>query len=89
MQIDSNRRNLLTYCATGLVSSLVGIGPLSFAAEPESITIAQIVDMSAGQQDVSRDFMAGSKVAWQNLNTKGGIRGGKNSASRDGSGWHP
>lgn len=77
MQIDSNRRNLLTYCATGLVSSLVGIGPLSFAAEPESITIAQIVDMSAGQQDVSRDFMAGSKVAWQNLNTKGGIRGRK------------
>jgi ABC-type branched-subunit amino acid transport system substrate-binding protein len=47
------------------------------AAEPDALTITQIVDTSAQQQDVSRDFVAGSKVAWQTLNMKGGLRGRK------------
>ncbi|MES2609875.1 MAG: ABC transporter substrate-binding protein [Pseudomonadota bacterium] len=77
MQINSNRRSLVKYCATGMAASLMGFGPFSHAVDAEPMAIAQVVDMSAGQQDVSRDFMAGSKVAWQNLNARGGIRGRK------------
>lgn len=39
------------------------------------ITIAQVADMSAAQQDVSRDFLIGSRAAWQDLNARGGLRG--------------
>lgn len=40
-----------------------------------SITIAQIFDTSAAQQDVSKDFVIGSRAAWQDINARGGIRG--------------
>lgn len=41
------------------------------------MVIAQIVDTSAAQQDVSKDFLIGSRAAWQAINLKGGIRGVK------------
>lgn len=47
-------------------------------AAPDSqrtLAVAQIADMSPGQQDVSRDFLVGSRAAWQDLNARGGIRG--------------
>jgi ABC-type branched-subunit amino acid transport system substrate-binding protein len=37
--------------------------------------IAQIVDMSQAQQDVSKDFLIGSRAAWQDINLRGGIQG--------------
>lgn len=37
--------------------------------------VAQIVDTSQTQQDVSRDFLIGSRAAWQDINLRGGIRG--------------
>jgi len=40
-----------------------------------SLVVAQIVDLTFGQQDVSRDFLAGSRSAWQDLNARGGVRG--------------
>ena len=40
-----------------------------------SITVAQIVDFSQAQQDVSKDFLIGSRAAWQDINLRGGIRG--------------
>ena len=43
------------------------------AAAP--LAIAQIVDVSALQQDVSKDFLIGSRAAWQDINAKGGVRG--------------
>lgn len=36
--------------------------------------VVQIVDMSAGQIDVSQNFLVGSRAAWQDLNARGGIR---------------
>lgn len=39
------------------------------------ITVAQIVDTSPAQQDVSKDFLVGSRAAWQDINSKGGLRG--------------
>ncbi len=40
-----------------------------------TLSIAQIVDTSPEQQDVSRDFLVGSRAAWQTINTHGGLRG--------------
>lgn len=45
------------------------------AASSRSLTVAQLVDFSESQQDVSRDFLIGSRAAWQDINTRGGIRG--------------
>ena len=39
------------------------------------ITVAQIVDVSPEQQDVSKDFLIGSRAAWQDINARGGVRG--------------
>ncbi|KAF1047150.1 ABC transporter substrate-binding protein [Xylophilus sp.] len=43
------------------------------AARP--LGIVQIADTSPAQQDVSRDFLIGSRAAWQDLNARGGLRG--------------
>lgn len=45
------------------------------AAGSRSLTVAQIVDTSARQQDVSKDFLIGSRAAWQDINSRGGLRG--------------
>jgi ABC-type branched-subunit amino acid transport system substrate-binding protein len=45
------------------------------SARGSPITIAQIVDTSAAQQDVSKDFLIGSRAAWQDINARGGVRG--------------
>jgi ABC-type branched-subunit amino acid transport system substrate-binding protein len=44
-------------------------------AGQRSAVIAQIIDVSNEQQDVSRDFLIGSRAAWQDINAKGGVRG--------------
>lgn len=45
------------------------------AGNPHALVIAQIVDTSAAQQDVSKDFLVGSRAAWQDINSRGGLRG--------------
>jgi ABC-type branched-subunit amino acid transport system substrate-binding protein len=45
------------------------------AASSRSLVIAQIVDFSPAQQDVSKDFLIGSRAAWQDINARGGLRG--------------
>ncbi|MEO7954408.1 MAG: ABC transporter substrate-binding protein [Polaromonas sp.] len=45
------------------------------SSSPRSITVAQLVDFSPSQQDVSKDFLIGSRAAWQDINLRGGIRG--------------
>ena len=45
------------------------------ASSSRNIVIAQPVDFSAAQQDVSKDFLIGSRAAWQDINLRGGIRG--------------
>lgn len=38
-------------------------------------TVAQIVDMSTSQIDVSKDILVGSRAAWQEINARGGLMG--------------
>ena len=47
------------------------------AGSSRSLIVAQVVDYSLAQQDVSKDFLIGSRAAWQDINSRGGIRGRK------------
>ena len=49
--------------------------PAKLPAAQRSVAIAQIVDFSQAQQDVSKDFLTGSRAAWQDINLRGGING--------------
>ncbi len=57
--------------------SLAGATPLW--AQPSkaarAVTVGQIVDMSTSQIDVSKDFLVGSRAAWQEINGRGGLQG--------------
>jgi ABC-type branched-subunit amino acid transport system substrate-binding protein len=67
-----NRRQLL------LAGSACGVAGAALAQPAKangSITVAQIFDASAAQQDVSKDFLIGSRAAWQDINARGGVRG--------------
>jgi ABC-type branched-subunit amino acid transport system substrate-binding protein len=37
--------------------------------------VAQLVDVAGSEQDVARDFLVGSRAAWQEINARGGLRG--------------
>jgi ABC-type branched-subunit amino acid transport system substrate-binding protein len=71
------RRRLLQGGALAAMGHSAFASAPATAAEPAGrpYAIAQIMDMSAGQQDVSRDFVAGSRAAWQDVNAGGGLRG--------------
>jgi ABC-type branched-subunit amino acid transport system substrate-binding protein len=77
LHFSMQRRQWLQWSA----GTVLGSQSTAFAQMPGSrdnarpVTIAQIVDMSSGQQDVSRDFLTGSRAAWQDLQAKGGIKG--------------
>lgn len=49
--------------------------PAKPATASRSLMVAQLVDFSPAQQDVSKDFLIGSRAAWQDINARGGIRG--------------
>lgn len=72
-----NRRDLMLAAlgvgATG-TAPVWAQGP-SGAQGARTHTVAQIVDMSASQIDVSKDFLVGSRAAWKDINAKGGLRG--------------
>jgi ABC-type branched-subunit amino acid transport system substrate-binding protein len=73
-----------TYSRRDLISS-IGVAAYTAAAGAQSVNkstnssralvIAQIMDSTPGQLDVSRDFLIGSRAAWQEINAKGGING--------------
>src|SRR5512133_851748 len=45
------------------------------AGAPRILAVAQVVDNTPGQLDVSRDFLIGSRAAWQEVNKTGGVNG--------------
>lgn len=54
---------------------LLSASPVRNTDAERPLVVAQIVDLSVNQQDVSRDFLVGSRSAWQDLNARGGVRG--------------
>lgn len=75
MNENMNRRQFIA--ATG--TALGGIASQARAKPargmPAELTIAQVVDVSPAQQDVSKEFLIGARAAWQDINARGGIRG--------------
>jgi len=65
------RRTLLAGAAAAVA--------LPLAAQPRGsarpIAIGQLFDTSQSAQDVSKDFLIGSRAAWQDINSQGGVRG--------------
>lgn len=49
--------------------------PSKSASGARALTIAQIVDTSTSQIDVTKDFLVGSRTAWQEINGRGGLGG--------------
>jgi len=73
MAFASSRRRVLRAAAAAAIAPSLLARAASTAAK--SITVAQIVDVSTAQQDVSKDMLIGSRAAWQDINAKGGIHG--------------
>ncbi len=84
-----NRRKILKHGLHAATATPVAISAMLWSADNANaqqtrmanqarpVVIAQIVDTSASQQDVSKDFLIGSSAAWQDINDRGGIRGRK------------
>lgn len=68
-----------------LLRNATGLAALSTAASwsqstkkvgpQRPLAIAQIVDNTAGQADMSKDFLIGCRAAWQEVNSQDGING--------------
>lgn len=71
------RRELLQYATWSAAGAALPARALpgKTAAASRSVVVAQVVDLSQAQQDVSKDFLIGSRAAWQDINARGGIRG--------------
>ncbi|MES2412751.1 MAG: ABC transporter substrate-binding protein [Pseudomonadota bacterium] len=72
-----NRRQLLQTAGLAVTSTALPAWsqPSKSATAYRNLVVAQIVDFSQAQQDVSKDFLIGSRAAWQDINQRGGIRG--------------
>ena len=72
------RRHLLLSAASLGLSTLAPAPAWSQISKPSkpqrNPAVVQIVDTSIAQRDVSRDFLIGSRAAWQDINARGGIR---------------
>ena len=79
--VNSPSRPLLRRSFLGCLASGAGLlgSATSWAQAPRATAVTpsvlQVVDMSESQIDVSKDFLIGARAAWQDLNSRGGIRG--------------
>ncbi len=67
-----SRRHWLTASAAALAP------PWAWGQSPRSgtgLAVAQLVDFSQSQQEVSKDFLIGARAAWQDINANGGLQG--------------
>ena len=72
----SRRRAVRRLASLTLASATpIWAQPSRAAQGSRATTVAQIVDMSTSQIDVSKDFLVGSRTAWQEINARGGLQG--------------
>ena len=72
--LPEQRRAVLKRILAVSAASMLPAIPVR-AQTARSWVIAQIVDTTAQQQDVSKDYLIGSRAAWQEINAKGGLQG--------------
>lgn len=76
MQNPDRRQLMRTVAGALAASTLPAWAQLPKTAPGSRIcTVAQVVDVSVSQIDVSKDFLIGSRAAWQDINARGGLRG--------------
>lgn len=79
MHFHSKLRRRQVLQGAGLLVAQVAVPTLAqpgkSAGNARSLVVAQLVDFSLAQQDVSKDFLIGSRAAWQDINARGGLRG--------------
>lgn len=69
------RQLLLGATAATMLAGLPARAQAPRSTPARSLEIVQLVDSSAAQLDVSRDFLIGARAAWQDFNARGGVRG--------------
>lgn len=74
---ELSRRKLICSAAACTLGapSIVWAQTSKIKTGANTLSVAQIVDTSPEQQDVSRDFLVGSRAAWQTINAQGGLKG--------------
>ena len=75
--LNAGRRHILRSGA-GIVAACTApaaVWAQSTKGNGRTPMVAQIVDVSTLQQDVSKDFLIGSRAAWQDINSRAGARG--------------
>lgn len=75
--LNAGRRHILRSGA-GIAAAFTTPGPAwaqSTKGNGRTPMVAQIVDVSTLQQDVSKDFLIGSRAAWQDINSRSSARG--------------
>lgn len=80
--LQSQRRAILQRILAISAAAMLPAAPVSAqpsrnvaSAGGRPWVVAQIVDTTAQQQDVSKDFLIGSRAAWQDINAQGGLLG--------------
>lgn len=71
----AQRRRALLVSSAAAVAAPLAWSQSGKTAAGRPVTVAQIMDVSAAQQDVSKDFVIGSRAFWQDINSRGGVRG--------------
>ena len=70
-----SRRSALKSAAAAVLATSCSAWGQPGRTPGRAITVAQIFDSSNEQQDVARDFLIGSRAAWLDINSRGGLRG--------------
>ncbi len=74
---EGTRRSVLRGAVSLVACAAAPTWPQSWksAGATRALAVAQIVDNTPSQLDVSRDFLIGSRAAWQEINKNGGVNG--------------
>jgi ABC-type branched-subunit amino acid transport system substrate-binding protein len=73
--LNMARRRFLHKSGAACTLAMASPFAVSQSNAPRSPMVAQVVDSSNLTQDISKDFVVGSRTAWQEINAAGGIRG--------------
>ncbi len=73
--IKLHRRSLLQMGGTAAVLASVSPWTSAQGGNGRGPMVGQIADTSNAYQDISKDFVIGSRAAWQEINAAGGLRG--------------
>jgi hypothetical protein len=60
-----------------ILSGVLAVASMAAMAETEPLTVLQVLDLSGQNGDTGKDFVAGAKVYFDYINSRGGINGRK------------